>query len=149
MAGTTHSHDGNRVLLPLSGGLVSRAITSGARLIGAGLLVAIGLIHLILAPQYMQQAAYVGIGFYVTCVAAWLTAAAIVVGVRYAWILGGLIAAGALGGLVLSITVGLPNFQDSLAAPWATLSLLLESLFVAVYVVLAVVRRNPVLVPSE
>jgi hypothetical protein len=69
-----------------------------------------------------------------------------VVGVRGAWILGGLISGSAFAALVVSSTVGLPNFTDSLSAPWAMLSLMLEGSFVAIYAVAAVVRRNLLLV---
>lgn len=134
-----------QLLLRLPGSLLGRALTGGARLVGAGLLVAIGAVHLILAPQYYPAAAYIGVLFYVTCAAAWLTAAAVLGGLRGAWLVGALIAAGAFGALVTSATVGLPGFVDSFDAPWAMLSLLIEGLFVAVYVALALVRRTPTL----
>jgi hypothetical protein len=140
---------GHRLLITWPRGLVRRGLTGGARLMGAGLLVAIGLVHLVLAPVYYGAAAYVGVLFYLTCAAAWTTAVAVVAGVRGAWLLGGLIAAGALTALVASVTVGLPGFTDSLSAPWAILSLLLEGAFVAVYLVLAVLRRNLVLEPAR
>ncbi len=138
-----------RLLLGWPRGLARRSLTGGARLVGAGLLAAIGLVHLVLAPMYYGAAAYVGVLFYLTCAAAWTTAAAVVAGVRGAWLLGGLIATGALAALVASVTVGLPGFTDSLSAPWAMLSLLLEGAFVAVYAALAVLRRNPLLGPAR
>ena len=137
------------MILRFSGGVASRAVTGVARLVGAGLLVTIGLIHLVLAPQYMQQATYVGVSFYLTCAVAWVTAAAIVVGVRYAWLAGGVTAAGAFAALLASVTVGLPAFQESLAAPWAYLSLLLEGAFVMIYAVLALARRSAALAPGR
>jgi hypothetical protein len=140
---------GHRLLITWPRGLVRRGLTGGARLMGAGLLVAIGLVHLVLAPVYYGAAAYVGVLFYLTCAAAWTTAIAVVAGVRGAWLLGGLIAAGALAALVASVSVGLPGFTDSLSAPWAMLSLLLEGAFVAVYVGLALLRRNVVLEPTR
>jgi hypothetical protein len=51
--------------------------------------------------------------------------------------------------LVASVTVGLPGFTDSLSAPWAALSLLLEGGFVGVYLVLALVRHTPLLDPPR
>lgn len=139
----------HRLLIAWPRGLVQRSLTGGARLVGAGLLVAIGLVHLVLAPQYYGAAAYVGVLFYLTCAAAWTTALAVVAGVRGAWLAGGLIAAGALVALLASVTVGLPGFTDSLSAPWAALSLLLEGGFVGVYLVLALVRRTPLLDPPR
>jgi hypothetical protein len=140
---------GHRLLITWPRGLVRRGLTGGARLMGAGLLVAIGLVHLVLAPVYYGAAAYLGVLFYLTCAAAWTTAIAVVAGVRGAWLLGGLISAGALAALVASVSVGLPGFTDSLSAPWAMLSLLLEGAFVAVYVGLALLRRNVVLEPTR
>jgi hypothetical protein len=139
----------HRLLIAWPRGLIRRSLTGGARLLGAGLLVAIGLVHLVLAPQYSSAAAYVGVLFYLTCAAAWTTALGVGAGVRGAWLAGGVIAAGALAALVASATVGLPGFADSLSAPWAALSLLLEGTFVAVYLLLAVLRRNLVLEPDR
>ena len=139
----------HRLLIAWPRGLVRRGLTGGARLLGAGLLVAIGLVHLALAPQYYGAAAYVGVLFYLTCAAAWTTALGVVAGVRGAWLAGGLIAAGALVALLASVTVGLPGFTDSLSAPWAALSLLFEGGFVSVYLVLALVRRTPLLDPPR
>jgi hypothetical protein len=139
----------HRLLIAWPRGLVRRGLTGGARLLGAGLLVAIGLVHLALAPQYYGAAAYLGVLFYLTCAAAWTTALGVVAGVRGAWLAGGLIAAGALVALVASVTVGLPGFTDSLSAPWAALSLLLEGGFVGVYLVLALVRHTPLLDPPR
>jgi hypothetical protein len=139
----------HRLLIAWPRGLVRRGLTGGARLLGAGLLVAIGLVHLALAPQYYSAAAYVGVLFYLTCAAAWATALGVVAGVRGAWLAGGLIAAGALVALVASVTVGLPGFTDSLSAPWAALSLPLEGGFVGVYLVLALVRHTPLLDPPR
>lgn len=138
-----------RLLLTFPSSPIGKAVTGAARLIGAGLLVAIGLIHLALAPQYYPAAAYIGVLFYVTCVGAWLTALAMIGGLRGAWLLGGLIAAAAFGALVLSSTVGLPGFIDSFSAPWAMLSLLLEGLFVVLYLALAIVRRDALLAPAS
>src|ERR1700752_320174 len=139
----------SRLLLAWPHGVIQRAVTGSTRVVGAGLLAAIGLIHLVLAPTYYVAAAYVGRLFYVTCAAAWATALAIVVGVRPAWILGGLISGSAFAALVVSSTVGLPNFTDSLSAPWAMLSLMLEGSFVAIYAVAAVLRRNLLLAPDR
>ena len=138
-----------RLLLAWPYSVTQRVITIGARLVGAGLLAAIGLAHLVLAPTYYSAAAYVGVLFYVTCAAAWSAALAIAIGLRVAWILGGVIASSAFAALVVSSTVGLPNFTDSLSAPWAMLSLMLEGAFVALYVIAAILRRNLLLAPGH
>lgn len=139
----------HRLLIGWPRGLVRRGLTGGARLVGAGLLVAIGLVHLVLAPLYYGAAAYVGVLFFLTCAATWMAALGVVAGVRGAWLAGSVVAAGALAALVASATVGLPGFAESLSAPWAMLSLLLEGAFVAVYLALAVLRRNLVLEPAR
>lgn len=138
-----------RVLMSWPRGLLQRAVTTSARLVGAALLVAIGLIHLALAPNYYLDAKYVGVSFYLLGVGSLLAAAAIMVGVRGAWLVGGLLAVGAFGGLVVSSTVGLPMFTESLSAPWAMLSLALEGLFVVVYLAAAALRRDALLVRVE
>jgi hypothetical protein len=149
MSASRSTEKRSRPLLAWPRGVIQRAVTGSARLVGAGLLAAIGLIHLVLGPTYYVAAAYVGILFYVTCAAAWATALAIVVGLRGAWILGGLIAGSAFAALVVSSTVGLPNFTDSLSAPFAMLSLMLEGSFVAIYAVAVVARRNLLLEPGR
>ncbi len=130
------------LLLSLPDGRGARALSITVRLVGAALLVSIGIIHLVLAPTYYLAAAYVGALFYVTCGVAWLAAAAIVAGVRGAWLVGGATALGAFVALLVSITVGLPGFTDSLAAPYAMLSLVLEAVFVVLYTAVAVARRS-------
>jgi hypothetical protein len=139
----------SRRLLAWPRGVIQRTVTGSARLVGAGLLVAIGLIHLALAPTYSSAAAYVGVLFHVAGAAAWASALGIIIGVRGAWLLGGVIAAGAFAALVVSATVGLPHFTDSLSAPWAMLSLMLEGIFVACYAAAAVLRRNLLLQPGR
>ncbi len=136
-----------RLLLSLPRGRTERALTGGVRLVGGGLLVAIGLIHLVLAPTYSIAAGYIGALFYVTCAVAWLTAAAVLAGVRGAWLVGAATALGAFVGLLLSITVGLPGFTDSLSAPYAILSLVLEAAFVGLYAAAALARRSLLLTP--
>jgi hypothetical protein len=132
----------SHALLALPTGPLGRALAGGARLGGAALLVSIGLIHLVLAPTYYQAAAYIGALFYVMCGVAWVSAAAMLVGVRGAWVIGALASLGAFAGLLLAATVGLPGFTDSLSAPYATLALVLEAGFVALYAVAAVARRS-------
>ncbi len=132
----------HRVLLPVPADGLDRVATAGARLTAAALLVGIGVIHLALAPTYALAAGYVGALFYVTCGAAWLAAAAILAGVRGAWAMGAATALGAAVGLLLSTTVGLPGFTDSLSASYATLSLALEAGVVTLFLLCAVARRS-------
>ncbi len=101
------------------------------RRIGASLIAATGAIHLVLAPEYLGQQAYIGIGFILGGIAALL------IGARLwrdrdqaAWTLGGLLAAGMAVGFVLSRTLGLPGFHESEWEASGVLSMLLEIGFV-------------------
>jgi hypothetical protein len=63
MSASRSTEKRGRLLLAWPRGVIQRAVTGSARLVGAGLLAAIGLIHLVLAPTYYVAAAYVGILF--------------------------------------------------------------------------------------
>ena len=109
---------------------------------GAGLMALIGLIHLVLAPEYLEEATYVGGLFIAGAIASFLIAARLWTRESLAdWSLAALIAAGMATGFVLSRTVGLPGFQES---EWE-LSGLLSLLAEAGVVVLAFswMRREP------
>ncbi|MBJ7331969.1 MAG: hypothetical protein JHC95_18880 [Solirubrobacteraceae bacterium] len=73
-----------------------------------------GLIHLILAPEYLSEETYIGvlfIGAAITC-----GAVAAVLWRRdepLAWGIGALTCAGMFAGFVLSRTVGLPGFHEA------------------------------------
>lgn len=122
---------------------LGRRVTLGFRGAAAALLTAVGIIHLNLAPVYFHGVAYVGVLFLATAIVAWLTALAVLVGLRGAWVLGGATCAGALAGLVASATVGLPGgFTDSLSAPGAMLSLVTEGSYIALYGLAVSLRRN-------
>jgi hypothetical protein len=103
----------------------------------------IGLIHLVQAPLYAQGAPYIGVLFILACVGSWLAALTIAGGIRGAWVLGAVVAAGTFAGLLVASTVGLPGFMDSLNAPMATRSLVVEGLFITLYVAVAAFRRDP------
>jgi len=148
MARFASTHALDRVLVAVPHSVTGRAVTGGARLVGAGLLVSIGLIHLSLAPLYSQASAFVGLSFYAAFAASLVAAVGVVAGLRGAWVFGGLVSAGALLALAASITIGFFGFMDSLDAPWATLSLRLEAAFVGLYLVLAAIRRNVFLAPA-
>ncbi len=105
------------------------------RRIGAGLLAAVGALHIVLVPEYVGEKAYVGVLFAVGGIAA-LAAAARLWRVQdtAAWGLGALICAGMAGGFVLSRTVGLPGFHPHDWEASGLLSLLLEGGFLAALV---------------
>jgi hypothetical protein len=104
----------------------------------------IGLIHLVQASTYAVGAPYIGVLFVLACVGSWLAAVTIAAaGIRGAWVLGALVAAGAFAGLLLASTVGLPGFMDSLNAPMAMRSLVVDGLFIVLYLAVAAFRGNP------
>jgi hypothetical protein len=107
---------------------------------GAVLLVLSGLIHLHLWDTGYRHIATIGPLFLVQGVVGILVALA-VAALRWPVIAlaGALFAAGTVGGLVLSVEVGLFGFRDSFSAPYATVSLVLESVAVVVLLAAAVV----------
>ncbi len=79
----------------------------------AGLLGMTGVLHLVLAPEYLDEKTYIGVLF----ILGGLTALAIAARLwstddRRAWGLGAVIAAGMAVGFVLSRSVGLPGFHE-------------------------------------
>lgn len=105
------------------------------RRIAAGLLAATGALHLVLAPEYLGEKAYVGVLFILG------GAASIAVAVRLwraadrvAWTLGAVLAAGMGAGFVLSRTVGLPDFHPSDWELSGVVSLLVELAFLGLLV---------------
>jgi hypothetical protein len=100
---------------------------------GAALLAATGVIHLVLAPEYLGERAYVGIGFILGGIAALLIATRLWRERgrdQAAWTLGALLCAGMAVGFVLSRTVGLPGFHESEWELSGIVSVLLEIGFV-------------------
>jgi hypothetical protein len=92
----------------------------------------IGLIHILLAPEYFEKAAYLGVLFVAGALAAFVVAARIWAKDDVAaWRLGGVVAAGMFVGFILSRTTGLPGFHESEWETSGLLSLALELWFLA------------------
>jgi hypothetical protein len=106
--------------------------TAGVLLIGV-----VGLIHLFEAPEYFEVAAYVGVLFVANFLAASLSAYGILRDKGWGWIIGVLVAGGALVAYFLSRTVGLPGATAltyaSFFEPSAVVSLVAEAAFVALF----------------
>src|SRR5919199_4213431 len=111
-----------------------RGTTLSGRLVGAGIsvIVIVGLIHLIGAPEDLEEAPYQGVLFLANFFGAILAAIGIYRGRNWGWSLGALVAGGAFAGYVISRTVGLPGLpvEEEWLEPLGLLSLLVESLFV-------------------
>jgi len=125
MAGTL-TMDGGPARLPGPRNLTTLA--------GVGLIAAIGVIHLVEAPEYWGEVHYIGALFVVTAIGAILAAVAIARGDRWGWALGLAIAVGDGAGYVLSRTVGIPRFRENswetFLEPVGLASLAVEALFV-------------------
>jgi uncharacterized membrane protein YfcA len=114
-----------------------RGTTGSERLVGAGisLIVIVGLIHLINSPGDLEEGSYTGLLYLANFVGALAAAVGIYRGERWGWALGLLVAAGAFAGYVVSRTVGLPRLpvEEEWLEPLGVLSLLVEALFVGLY----------------
>jgi hypothetical protein len=121
------------------------------RLVGAGLLIWMAWIHWHLWSTGYKHLPTIGNLFLLNAIGGVLMAVA-VVAVPSRWLsltaaAGALMAGGTLAGLALSINVGLFGFKDYLAAPFAHLSIWVESAAVVVLAAVAVraalVGRRP------
>jgi hypothetical protein len=101
----------------------------------AALLAVTGALHLVLAPEYLSEKAYIGALFILGGVTALAIAARLWTAhdIR-AWTLGGLIAAGMASGFILSRTIGLPGFHESDWELSGLVSVALELGFIGVLV---------------
>jgi hypothetical protein len=105
----------------------NRTTTLTRRRLGAGLLAATGLLHLVLVPEYLQEAAGIGVLFLLGGLAALGIAARLwKTDDRLAWTGGALIAAGMAVGFIVSRTIGLPGFHETDWEPSGVVSVLIE-----------------------
>ena len=101
------------------------------RRLAAALLAATGALHLLLAPEYLQEKAYIGALFILGGLGSLAVAARLWTRHdRQAWMLGALIAAGMAAGFILSRSIGLPGFHESDWELSGIVSLLLEAGFI-------------------
>jgi vacuolar-type H+-ATPase subunit I/STV1 len=101
--------------------------------VGSLLLIVSALIHLHLWSTGYRHIPTIGPLFVAQGVVGLVVAAAVAVSRHTLVAVGGaLFAASTIGGLVLSVDVGLFGFKDSFSAPYATLSLVVESAAVIV-----------------
>jgi hypothetical protein len=115
------------------------------RKLAAAALAAVGVIHLILSPEYLSEQAYIGALFIAgglfmcgLAVALWRTDNV------PSWLLGALTMAGMGIGFVLSRTTGLPGFHESEWELSGIVCLVLEAAFVAVAIPALAPRRDNV-----
>jgi hypothetical protein len=102
----------------------------GIRRIAAVSLAIVGVIHLVLSPEYLDEETYIGALFIAGGLAGLVIAARLWVTTdRRAWSVGVLIAAGMFAGFVLSRTTGLPGFKEGEWELSGIVSLILEAVF--------------------
>src|SRR5215216_3885860 len=124
-----------------------RGTTGSGRLVGAGIsvIVIVGLIHLINSPEDLEEGSYTGLLYLANFVGALAAAIGIYRGKRWGWTLGFLVAGGAFAGYVISRTVGLPGLpvETEWLEPLGVLSLLIEALFVGLYLAIGRWMNTP------
>lgn len=125
------------------------------RRIAAAALAIVGVIHLVLAPEYLDEQAYIGVLFIAGGLAGLFVAFRLWIAPdRFAWTLGALVAAGMFVGFVLSRTTGLPGFHEEEWELSGIISLILEAgylgaFFAATRGVGAGQATEPVAVPFQ
>lgn len=108
-------------------------MTQTTRRLAAGSLGIVGLIHLILAPEYFSEQAYIGVLFLLGAIALGAFAVRLWRGDDVpSWLLGALTMAGMGIGFVLSRTTGLPGFHEGEWELSGLICLVLEAGFVGV-----------------
>src|SRR5215204_2119793 len=81
-------------------------------LVGAGLILVSGLIHLLVTREHFEEATYLGLLFLADFAGATVAAFGIYRGSRWGWVLGALVAAGAFTLYVVAGTGGLPGVDE-------------------------------------
>jgi hypothetical protein len=100
------------------------------------LLVVTAAVHFYLAPEHLEEMPYIGVLFILGGAGSLLAAGWLLVrDTEWAWAAGGVVCAGMLVALVLSRTTGLPDFKEEGLEPLAVVCLVVEALFLAVWVV--------------
>lgn len=98
---------------------------------GTSLIAVVGLIHLLEAPEGLEEVTYMGLLFLANFGGAVAAAIGIYRNYRWGWSLGALVAGGAFAGYVISRTIGLPGMPiEEWLEPLGVLSLLVEGLFI-------------------
>src|SRR5215208_1463053 len=120
---------------------LTKRIISPDKLVWAGalLVAALGLIHLVEAPDELQEATYLGLLFLANFGGAVVAAIGIYRNYRWGWLFGVMLAGGSFVGYVASCTVGLPSLDvEEWLQPLGVLALLVEALFVGLYLTIFV-----------
>ena len=106
---------------------------------GTALIALVGLIHLLVVPEYFGFATYLGLLFILNALGALASAVGIYLRTWWGWPLGVVMAGGAFFMYIESRTIGLPMLSEGWLDPPGVLSLIVEAIFVVLY--LSGVRR--------
>ncbi len=109
------------------------------------LIIAVGLVHLVGTRPHYRVAPYIGVGFVANLIGALVAAVGIYRDALWGWLLGVLVAGGALLLYVISRSIGLPGFEHAIGrwtGPLGVISLVVEALFIAVFLIWLTTRRG-------
>jgi len=103
--------------------------------VAIGLILVVGLIHLVDAPDNFGEAPYKGFLFVINGLGALLAAYGIYSQRKWGWWLGALVAGGAFVMYIISRTIGLPviGVDDAWLEPMGILSLIVEAGFAVLF----------------
>lgn len=110
---------------------------------GTSLIALVGLIHLLVVPEYFEYATYLGLLFVANALGAFISAVGICQRRWWGWPLGVVIAGGAFFMYIESRTIGLPGLDEGWLDPPGVLSLIVEAIFVWLYLRGVARRRAP------
>ena len=93
----------------------------------------VGLIHLLVVPEYLEIATYLGVAMLDNFFGSIAAAVGIYRRAWWGWPLGLVMAGGAFVMYIESRTIGLPGLHEGWLDPPGVLSLIVEAIFMAVY----------------
>ena len=100
---------------------------------GTALIALVGLIHLLVVPEYFEFATYLGLLFILNALGSFASAVGIYRQAWWGWPLGVVMAGGAFFMYIESRTIGLPMLNEGWLDPPGVLSLIVEAIFMGVY----------------
>ncbi len=110
---------------------------------GAYTILFVGAAHILICGEHFLVATYLGLAFVANFLGSLVVAASLFLGERtWAWLLGDLVAGGALVGFVVSRTIGLPGAPE-FVGQWLNIAGLLTLGFDALFIALSLLALTP------
>jgi hypothetical protein len=125
--------------------MIALRVPTIPKLMAVLLIVVVGVTHLIGASPHYRVAPYIGVLFVVNFVGSLVSAFGIYREALWGWLLGVLVAGGAIVAYIVSRSVGLPGFEHAVGrwfGPLAVASLIVEVFFMALFVVAVIIWRR-------